>query len=144
MKKPKGFHLKFEGKNDARQEFIRKTTNAMMKLDHDKGNFVVIFFKEIFKNIYDHADGYGEITFTERESEPDVFDFVAFDYGSKSYDFKSCVRNSRFHGDYTDHPNNGSIGLSSILDLSEMTGVTLKIDTAKGFRYEGIIDLNKI
>ncbi|MFZ2038687.1 MAG: hypothetical protein WAV11_02015 [Minisyncoccia bacterium] len=143
MKKVRGFHLKFEGKKDIRSEFLRKVKDTIMgSLDCDNANYVAMFLVEIIKNIYDHADGYGEAKLTERQDEPNIFDFVVFDEGTIRYDFEECLRKSEFAGDKLNHPENYGIGLGLIMDLSDMKGVTLAIDTTKGFRYTGTIDLN--
>ena len=144
MKEPRCFHLIFDGKSKSREKFLQDARKEMMKLDFEGINAVIMIFHEMIKNIYDHADGLGEVHFEERLEQPNIFDFKVFDYGTGQYNFEGLIRTSRLSG-HPDHPQNGAVGLYLIQGYAtQMDGVSIRINTSHGFHYEGTFDLNKM
>jgi len=90
-----------------------------------------MFAKEIVKNIYDHADGFGEATF---EKKDDFLKFEIKDYGAKSYDLEAL----KTGGTTKDTKYNKGIGLKMMIPaMAESLGIDLKIDSSHGFTYTG-------
>jgi len=92
-----------------------------------------MFFTEIAKNIFDHAEGEGEAKIAKN---PDNVLFLIKDYGKKSFDLDEIKkRNSSKKGDKT----NRESGISFIESYAEhiLHLEEFKIDTQEGFCYSG-------
>ncbi|MFA5935117.1 MAG: hypothetical protein WC827_04510 [Candidatus Paceibacterota bacterium] len=87
-------------------------------------NGLCMLFLEIFRNIYDHANGTGKIVLIKNTNS---IKFIIFDFGKGNKLTK--IRNDKV---------NFGAGVSMIKDIAESLGIELKVDTSKGFYYEGI------
>ena len=89
---------------------------------------------EMIKNIYDHAEGRGEVIFSIQDND---IHFVVRDFGTASFDLEQIkkVSSTKFG-----NRMNYGLGISGGLIEGYARGidVDLKIDTSHGFCYSGI------
>jgi len=99
----------------------------------DINHSFLLLLVEIAKNIYDHANGKGELVFL---MDGDEVDFVIRDYGTKKY-WLFWVK--LFGSTKSGNGINFGKGLSGgmIERCAKDLGIDLKIDTTSGFCYSG-------
>jgi len=127
--------IEFDGNMGSRVEFLDRLKKQLIDFLDDlvQVNVAVMFFKEIVKNIYDHAEGKGVMTLVK--GERGIY-FRIKDFGKESYDFEILkTKGSSKAGNGT----NFGIGLGLIEGMADGFGVIdFKIDCSKGFVYSGI------
>lgn len=127
----------------SRADFVQHMYERLDIGDGPRGRQLIAFImllNEIVKNIYDHADGQGEVTVVR---DGDVLSFTARDFGTKSFDLTEIrARGSTKAG------NGMNFGIGVCRGLIEqlahsvgMTGAGLSLDTSKGFSYSGSFTL---
>jgi hypothetical protein len=125
---------KFKGNNCDRSVFSTTFKKYLIEYLQERKQkepqYFTLFFNEIVKNIYDHADGVGEMTLIERE---DYFEFKIRDFGRKGPDKSTLYVNYSF----------GCTLISSVVSLVAQNGrrymeeYDFKID--EGYIYSGKI-----
>ena len=114
----------FEGSDTSRDKFCQQILMIIRFFLGQNLNGLYMLFLEIFRNIYDHANGIGKIILIKNTNS---IRFVIFDFGEGNELTK--IRNDKV---------NFGAGISMIKDIAETLGIELKIDTSKGLCYEGV------
>lgn len=128
--------IEFQGTQDTtRADFLRQLEKPLIQLAGNRthANVMIMFFREMVKNIYDHAGGKGRALFVETDQG---IRFEISDFGTASYDFETLVS----PGSLTAYKgtNHGS-GLGIIKDTAALLKIIdFEIDCSKGFAYSGI------
>jgi len=127
--------IEFEGCTKDRDEFLSQIHQPIDEFVTDgiHVNAMLMFFREMVKNIYDHALGMGKMSLVREMSG---IRFRIEDFGNKSYDFNilKVGRSSK-----AGNGINYGIGLGLIESMAEsLQIVDFKIDCSKGFIYSGV------
>ncbi len=88
---------------------------------------------EIVKNIYDHADGQGEVVLSVEACE---LHFVVRDFGTKSFDLEKIKKIGSTKCGNGVNFGFGIVG-GGINSLAKGIGISLELDTSQGFSYSG-------
>lgn len=127
---------KFKGNDCVRYDFVQAFRTYLIKYIQEREQkypaYFILFFGEIVKNIYDHADGVGEMVIIEEENH---FDFKVRDFGRNGPDMNTPGINY----------NLGLSLISIIVDLNQdgekyMQDFNLKKEN--GYIYSGKIRKN--
>ncbi len=129
----------FKKENESREEFCSKILEIIRVFLNQNCNGLLMLFLEIIRNIYDHADGCGKIIIIK---DVDSIRFIIFDFGKKKYNLTEIKNSGSTKGGRSVNFGAGLCG-SMIEDIAKTLEIKLKIDTSKGFRYEGIYYLRQ-
>ena len=129
--------LLFKGTDITREDFLNAFIEFLSKnsLLPEKGlEPCVMFFKEIVKNIYDHAHGKGEAHFS---LQGDKVIFYIKDFGTESFDLKKIRETG------STKVGNGfnfgtGISAGAIKELARCSNIRFRMRTAKGFSFCGV------
>jgi len=93
----------------------------------------MVIFREILKNVYDHAGGYGLVRLVRRGNS---IRFWVLDYSCRTYDFDEIMANgsSKFGNGI-----NCGLGMETIIASARAMKINLTVNTASGFWYHGIL-----
>lgn len=136
MFETKVFLYRLEREGLTRDEFIKRFRTAFFRYLQPKSahpNLWLIIL-EIVKNIYDHSGADGIFL---AEDEGDVFSFLAFDFGERSFPpFKTLRDETAARGSSKGENgvNQGS-GLYFIDASARGMKMELRVDTERGFEY---------
>ncbi len=127
--------IEFAGRSMPRRQFLDQLTGPIDSLLQGRThvNGALMFFREIVKNVYDHADGKGRARFTRL---PEGLAFRIEDFGTASYrlDELMAAPSSK-----AGNGINYGIGLRQIQEVAkDLKVVDFKVDCSKGFVYTGI------
>lgn len=98
----------------------------------DDANGLVMFFLAMVENISDHAGGIGSVMIKHTSNG---FEFDIQDGGTESHDFDLLIGNSTKAGNGINFGN----GLRFLMENAQLFGITLNVDTTRGFHYTGVI-----
>lgn len=128
--------IEFTGNHVRRNDFLEQIKESFMPfMGLDTG--FMMFVWEIVKNIYDHADGKGQLTLKKEEGgENELFHFEIKDFGTQSYDLAKIKETGSTKIDSKVNFGNGLQG-GMIEGMAEDLSITLRIDTSSGFCYAG-------
>lgn len=126
-------NMRFDGSESNRAKFLKGIRTAVIELTKEVMTLDFILY-EIAKNIFDHAGGVGSLIIWRTGH---TLEFVIKDGGCSTYDFATCIGNSRLCGNGV----NFGLGLSMIVDGAKGLGINLHIDTSNGFSYQGVYEL---
>jgi len=128
----------FEGNNISRKDFLQNFTNSTIVFVGEKHTGFVMLLREILKNIYDHADGLGQITLV---NDNDSICFDIFDFGTESFNLMQIKAGTSTKSGNGINFGSGIIG-GMIEDYASALKIELEIDTSNGFRYKGIYKMH--
>ncbi len=114
----------FEGNDTSRDKFCQQVLMIIRFFLGQNLNGFYMLFLEMFRNIYDHANGKGKIVLIKNNNS---IKFIIFDFGKGNKLTK--IRNNKV---------NFGVGILMIKDIVESLKIELKVNTSKCFRYEGI------
>jgi hypothetical protein len=128
--------IDLDGTGRDRSDFLDLLTepiDALASDDRFQANGALMFFREIVKNIYDHAGGKGKATFVPLE---DGFSFRIEDCGKESHDLVALKsRPSSKQGNGVNY----GVGLDLIEGMARDLGIReFKVDCSRGFVYSGV------
>lgn len=128
--------IEFQGTQDTtRADFLRRLHEPLITLAGNRimANTMIMFFKEIVKNIYDHAGGEGRVSLVETEQG---IRFEVTDSGTASYDIDVLVSQG---SSKAGNGINYGLGLELIQDMAvDLKIIEFEIKCSKGFAYSGI------
>ncbi|MFA6158750.1 MAG: hypothetical protein WC763_03980 [Candidatus Paceibacterota bacterium] len=129
--------MRFYGKTKGRKEFLKCLALDLGEFlgpcfdGHENG--AIMFFREMIKNIYDHADGKGRARFAK---EATGIRFRIEDFGTGSHDFFALRRGG---SSKAGNGINSGKGLGLIEDMATDLHIReWNIDCSKGFAYSGL------
>ena len=131
----KSFHYLFCGNHISREKFLDDFREKIESHFLRQSNIgLIMFFTEIVKNIYDHADGKGEAIFSTKH---DLIQFSIKDYGTESFDMKKIKEAGSLK---TGNGLNYGLGISQgmIEKMAQDLGISLRINTSCGFSFFGV------
>jgi glucose-6-phosphate-specific signal transduction histidine kinase len=109
-------------------------------LDETEVNFIRPIM-EIVKNIYDHANGEGELILKKINEESLYFEI--FDYGNNYYILEKLKHDGISTLASAKNAHNFDFGLSKILEFGQKLCQNFEVKTSKGFYYSGIYSTKK-
>jgi hypothetical protein len=127
--------ITLDGRIKDRHRFLDQITEPIDALVHGRihANTMLMFFREILKNIYDHAGGTGEMTLEETKRG---IDFKIKDFGREAYqlDAHKTMPSSK-----AGNGVNFGVGLSLINGMAkDLKIIDFRVDCSRGFTYSGV------
>ncbi len=134
----KKYRIIFRGNNISREDFEENFEKFFEKSLGDLGKYpqdiqFYMFLWEVVKNIYDHANGRGEMILLVEGHD---LSFVVRDFGKKSFDLEKIKKRGSTKAGNGINFGFGVVG-GGINALAKGIGIDLKLDTSRGFRYSG-------
>ncbi len=127
--------IEFDGRIKDRCEFLGQITEPIDRLLRGRIHIhtMLMFFREILKNVYDHADGMGRMTL---EEDAHGIRFEILDFGTEAYQFDVLMAKP---SSKAGNGINYGVGLGLIEGMAaSLKIIDFRLDCSRGFTYSGV------